>query len=231
MNFTPIRVQKVYEDIIEQFKNMIYSGQLKKGDKLPPERELCQILGVSRASMREALRAMEVMGIVDSRPGEGTYIVDEITSSIFKPLSLIIALEKNQDDFIELRKILESACAKKAAEKRTDEDLEKMQSQIKIMMESDNESERAEADKKLHRIISEATGNKLLIDMVEVIADGIEAYIKDARKKLMQDPGNVDALLQQHIAIYNHIKNKDGQAAAKEMEIHIDFVEEKLKSL
>ena len=138
MDFTPIRVQKVYEDIIEQFKNMIYSGQLKKGDKLPPERELCQILGVSRASMREALRAMEVMGIVDSRPGEGTYIVDEITSSIFKPLSLIIALEKNQDDFIELRKILESACAKKAAEMRTDEDLEKMQSQIKIMMESDN---------------------------------------------------------------------------------------------
>lgn len=104
MDFTPIRVQKVYEDIIEQFKNMIYSGQLQKGDKLPPERELCQMLDVSRASMREALRAMEVMGIVDSRPGEGTYIVDEITSSMFKPLSLIIALEKNQADFIELRK-------------------------------------------------------------------------------------------------------------------------------
>lgn len=66
MDFTPIKVQKVYEDIIEQFKNMIYSGQLQKGDKLPPERELCQMLGVSRASMREALRAMEVMGIVDS---------------------------------------------------------------------------------------------------------------------------------------------------------------------
>ncbi|NLU09727.1 MAG: FadR family transcriptional regulator [Tepidanaerobacter acetatoxydans] len=231
MDFTPIRVQKVYEDIIEQFKNMIYSGQLQKGDKLPPERELCQMLDVSRASMREALRAMEVMGIVDSRPGEGTYIVDEITSSMFKPLSLIIALEKNQADFIELRKILESACAKRAAEMRSDEDLEKMQSQIKIMMESDDEGRRAEADKKLHRIISEATGNKLLIDMVEVIADGIDAYIKDARKRLMQDPRNVDALLQQHIAICNHIKNKDGQAAAREMEMHIDFVEEKLKRL
>lgn len=114
---------------------------------------------------------------------------------------------------------------------RSDEDLEKMQSQIKIMMESDDEGRRAEADKKLHRIISEATGNKLLIDMVEVIADGIDAYIKDARKRLMQDPRNVDALLQQHIAICNHIKNKDGQAAAREMEMHIDFVEEKLKRL
>ncbi|MDI6602231.1 MAG: FadR/GntR family transcriptional regulator [Thermoanaerobacteraceae bacterium] len=231
MDFTPIKTQRVYKDIIEQFKMMIYNGNLKKGDRLPPERELCQILGVSRASMREALRSMEMMGIVESRPGEGTFIVNEVTSSILEPLSLIIALEKNQADFIELRKVLESACAKKTAERRTEDDLKKMMVQIKIMEESYDEGVRAEADRELHRIISAAAGNKLLIDMVEAIAGGIDNYIKGARRRLMKDPHNADILLEQHQAIYQYIKDRNGDAASREMERHIDFVEEKLKVL
>ena len=231
MEFTPLKPQKVYKDIIDQFSRMIYEGKLKKGDKLPPERQLCQMLNVSRASIREALRAMEIMGIVESRPGEGTFIVNEVTSSIFQPLSLLLALEKNQEDFAEIRKVLESASAKMAAQKRTEEHLVTMEELIKKMEESMTEDEKAVADKELHKAISVAAGNKLLADMVEAISVGIDLYIKDARARLMKDPQNSSKLLKQHKAIVQYIKERNGDAAAKEMERHINFVEERLRLL
>ncbi len=231
MEFTPIKTQRIYRDIIEQFKKMIYNGDLKKGDRLPPERLLCQKLGVSRASMREALRSMEIMGIIESRPGEGTFIVNEITGAMVEPFSMAIALEKNQSDFIEVRKILESACAMIAAARHTEEDIENMKDQISIMEKNSDDGVRADADKQLHRIISRSTGNKLLIDIVNAIADGIDSYIKDARNRMMRSEGSADELLKQHKKIVECIESGNGGAASKEMEQHIDFVEYKLKSL
>ena len=87
MDFKPIKSEKVYENVIRQMKENIYKGNLKKGTKLPSERELSSILGVSRAAVREALSALDVLGVVETKPGEGTYIVNDVSSAIRNALA------------------------------------------------------------------------------------------------------------------------------------------------
>jgi len=74
LGFRPIKTRKIYEEIVEQLKDMLSRGELRPGDRLPSEREMAESLGVSRASVREALTALEAIGILDIRPGEGTYV-------------------------------------------------------------------------------------------------------------------------------------------------------------
>lgn len=231
MKFETIKNERVYRMIVDQFAKMIYRGELKKGDKIPSERQLSQLLGVGRSSIREALSAMTLMGIIESRPGEGTFIINEISTSIIQPLSLVIALEKNHNDFIELRKILESECARIAAFRRSEKCLSKIENQLIIMEENNEEIVKAKADKEFHRAIIEATGNILMIDIIEAISEAIEIYIIDARKKLLRRSGNVEILLVQHRNIFKAIKNMDAERAHMEMKKHIDFVEEELKRI
>ena len=82
----PNKTTKVYEQVIEQIKSKIKSGEIKKGDRLPSEREMAESIGVSRASVREAIRALEVVGLVESRQGAGNYIKTNFDNSLFEPL-------------------------------------------------------------------------------------------------------------------------------------------------
>ncbi|MDD2422403.1 MAG: GntR family transcriptional regulator, partial [Heliobacteriaceae bacterium] len=95
MEFKPIKTRKIYEEIVEQLRALIAKGNLMPGDKLPSERELSERLGVSRASVREALTALEVMGILDVRPGDGTFVRETNQSSIIEPLAWVLAVERN----------------------------------------------------------------------------------------------------------------------------------------
>ena len=87
MDFKPIKAKKIYEEIVEQIRLLMAGGELKPGDKLLPERELADRLQVSRASVREAIRALEMMGFVEIRPGDGTFVRDRNTDEIIQPLS------------------------------------------------------------------------------------------------------------------------------------------------
>ncbi|MDD3363973.1 MAG: GntR family transcriptional regulator, partial [Syntrophomonas sp.] len=89
MSFHPIKTKKIYEEIVEQLKGMISTGDLQPGNKLPAERDMAESLGVSRASVREALTALETMGILDIRPGEGTFVRRTSDSETFEPLALL----------------------------------------------------------------------------------------------------------------------------------------------
>ncbi|MBX4264810.1 FadR/GntR family transcriptional regulator [Clostridium estertheticum] len=224
--FSPIKSTKVYEQVIDQIKNMIDQGMLKKGDKLPSERSLVQQLEVSRASIREALRALEVIGLIDCRQGEGSYIKESFQDNLFEPLSIMFMLEgSNQEEIWELRKIIEVEAAGLAAKRITNEQLNELSEITKRFMnsEGDEEAVTAEIDKEFHYKIAECSGNVLIFDILKTVATLVDHFIKDARKLIIVHEGNKEILFSQHNKIYLSIERHSSVEARKAMRIHLDF--------
>lgn len=116
MELKTVQTQKIYKNIVEQIVDLIHDGSLKKGDKLPPERSLAEMLNVSRTSVREALKVMEIMGIIEIRPGEGSVVSDfnvEPFLSMIWPV--ILANRDIEKDLQEFRKILEEGSIRRLA--------------------------------------------------------------------------------------------------------------------
>ena len=94
MDLAPIRSTRIYQEIVRQVKTMIAEGRLKSGDRLPPERELAEKFVVSRTSVREALRALESLGLLEIRPGEGTFVREVSVETLIEPLALVMASQR-----------------------------------------------------------------------------------------------------------------------------------------
>ena len=119
MDLTPIRTKRLYEEIVEQIRLLIADGKLKPGDKLLAERELADRFQVSRASVREAIRTLEMLGVIDIRPGEGTYIRETEADDIIRPLAMFMAVERSSViDMFEMRRIFETATARQVTRPR-----------------------------------------------------------------------------------------------------------------
>ncbi|MGD9343686.1 MAG: GntR family transcriptional regulator, partial [Desulfuromonadales bacterium] len=131
----PIRPKKISEEIVSQIKQLISKGDLKPGDRIPSERELATMLGVSRPSVREAIMVLEAMGFVESRQGGGTYVKALTEASIMNPLAKLV--EKRDPELLrslaEVRMGLESWSAYLAAQRATDADIAEMRRLYKIM--------------------------------------------------------------------------------------------------
>ncbi|SNX53526.1 FadR/GntR family transcriptional regulator [Thermoanaerobacterium sp. RBIITD] len=231
MDFKPVKSERVFENIIEQIKDNIYKGSLSKGSKLPSERDLSNILCASRASIREALSALEILGILETKPGGGTYIVNNVSHAIIETMSLALALENDETEFIELRKILESESAYIASQKHDDESILEMKKYFDMMGIKFDEEQNTYADKNFHRALCRATKNRLLYDIVEAVSIGIDNYIVNSRRRLMEDPKNLEILYNQHKNIYESIKEGKADDARRYVIEHINFVQEKLKEL
>lgn len=230
MNFKPVKTERIYENIIEQIKENIYNGTLKKGSKLPSERNFSEILNVSRSVVREALSALEILGIVETRPGEGTYIVNNISDAMIEILSLALALEHdNEDDFIGLRKILESECAYIAASMHDAATIEDIKKHFDMMGPQFDEEQNTLADRNFHRAIISASKNRLVVSLAKAISEGIDIYIISARRKLMSDKEKFDMLYYQHKKIFESIMDGKPEKAREFTAEHIDFVQRELK--
>ncbi|MGP3777948.1 FadR/GntR family transcriptional regulator [Halanaerobium saccharolyticum] len=227
MEFKQIKNNKVYEQIIEQIRELIYEGELKKGDKLPSERQLKKDLGVSRASIREAFSALEMIGLIESRPGEGTFIRDSFDEDFFNPLSLILLLNDNvAEELLELRRVLEIDCVKLAAERATAAEIEEMGLYIDDLLSSSGyEEESIKADKMFHYTIARASGNKVLLFFMRSISEAMDFHIKNTRTKLVSKEETMTQFAEQHQQIFKALKNHDPKKAGAEMRNHLDYVE------
>ena len=222
--FSPIKSTKVYEQVIDQIKNMIDQGILKKGDKLPSERNLVQQLEVSRASIREALRALEVVGLIECRQGEGSYIKASFQDNLFEPLSIMFMLEgSNQEEIWELRKIMEVEAAGLASKRITDEQLLELKELTQKFLNCDDEDINSEIDKNFHYKIAECSGNVLIFDILKTVSTLVDHFIKDARKLIIVHEGNKEILFSQHNEIYLAMERHSSSDARKAMRIHLDF--------
>jgi GntR family transcriptional repressor for pyruvate dehydrogenase complex len=223
--FTPVKNTKVYEQVIEQIKEMIVSGKLKKGDKLPPERELVEQLQVSRTSIREAIRALQIIGLVECKQGGGNFIRESFENSLFEPLSIMFVLQNSRpEEILELRKIVEVETAALAAEKIEEKELQEIQSILEQMRESDDEEKNTLLDKELHYKIAHASRNFLVVNVLSAISSLVDSFIKDAREMILKQNENKEVLLYHHENIYHALLEHDKGKAAKAMRKHLDFI-------
>ncbi|GAB6086865.1 FadR/GntR family transcriptional regulator [Alkaliphilus crotonatoxidans] len=224
--FKPIKTKRVYEQIVDQIRQLIKRGDLKPGDKLMSERELSELLGVSRTSVREALSALDFLGILESRQGEGTFIANVSEQSLIEPLALIMTMDREAGlELLEVRKMLEVEAAELAAVRSTEESLVQMKEAL-LLMEQDLKQQRLgeESDAKFHYLIAEATKNKVLVKLMNTISDLLVQNMRTSRQYLYTSEGNAEKLYQQHLNIYHAIKQGDSDLAKQEMFNHLDFV-------
>ncbi len=226
---TPTKETKVYELIVEEIKNRISLGILKKGDKLPTERDLAEQLKLSRASIREAIRALEVIGLVECRQGAGNYIKESFEDSLFEPLSMMFILEdSNTQDILEIREALELQTVVQASKKITVGELKQLEKILVDMKGCTSEVLNVQLDKKFHYTIAKASRNKIIINVLSVISQLIDELIKDSREKILADEANRVRLTKNHELIYEALRDKDTAKAYNVMREHFRLIHENI---
>ncbi|MFZ5652011.1 MAG: FadR/GntR family transcriptional regulator [Bacillota bacterium] len=227
MELKPVKTKKIYEEIIDQVKALIADGTLSPGDRLIPERELAEKLKVGRSAVREAIRALGAMGIVEIKPGEGTFITESNTNPFMDMLAYLLVAERDSvRELLELRKILEVEAAGLAAIRHTAEGLKSMEAHLEQMKIDIINGELGEqADMNFHFAVAEATQNSLLVKLMNTIADTMRSGLRTAREQIYRTPGNPERLLREHYEIFDQIKNSNPEAARRTMFEHLEKVE------
>jgi len=215
----PVSRPRLYEQVAQQILTWVRDSDLKAGDRLPPERDLAARLGVSRATVSQALVAMEVVGIVHVRHGDGAVLVDSMGSS-----RVVAALRRHAQqlpDIVDAREALESKLAALAAVRRTDEDLARIDAAIAAMEGDIKAGGRGEeGDESFHGAVTIAGHSRLLLRLMNEISD----LIKETRIESLSQPGRPLESLDGHRAIADAIRRQDPEAAAAAMCAHVDKV-------
>ncbi len=232
--FKPIRPKKISEEIVEQIKELISQGELRPGERIPSERDLATMLGVSRPSVREAIMVLEAMGFVDSRQGGGTYVRSLTQSSLADPLSNLVG-EKDPrmlHALAEVRMGLETWSAFLAAKRARPEQIARMRELYRTMEEqAKGGGWDADVDAQFHYAITAATQNILQVHVLNTIHSVFHATIQVALTEFYRKEGYLDLLLTQHREILEAIADHDPERAREKMMIHLSLVEEKLAQM
>lgn len=225
--FIAIKRTVLSQEIAHRILNFIHDGHIQPGERLPPERELATLLGVSRPSVREALRALQLMNIIEIRPGDGTYVGSLEPDKLAQPLEQILRLLQDVSyiEVLETRRLLESAIAELAAERMSAESLQKLEACIEKAEKGVNDPEAfLAADIELHSLIVEATGNPLLMSLYGSIAHlGIAT-----RERTGYIPGVREQTLDHHKKIVKALRERDQTKSRKAMHDHLLDVEKAL---
>lgn len=228
----PIKTKKIYEEIVEQIIKLIQEGQLKPGDKLPPERDLVKSFNVSRASIREALSALQIMGLLDVRTGEGTYICNAKSESGGAPFHWVFPREKTiTNEIFEVRKILEVQTAGFAAERATEEEILELGLIHETMKKDFTESGiiREELDYDFHYQILKSTHNRITASIIDTIEEQFQMLNSIEKAKYHQDYHLAKQIIVEHQKIYYAIKMRDAVKSKASMLKHLSTIEKYLK--
>jgi DNA-binding FadR family transcriptional regulator len=231
---SPIKPQKIYTQIVEKFINLIEQGIFNPGMQLPSERELARQLGVSRASLRESLTVMQMMGLVETVSGAGTFIAKEQKAT---PLNYSLPnLGESPFVILQARKVIEPTVAALAATQRKHASVKKI-TEILAWVESDRSENQilcdvfSESDRQFHLEIARATGNPILVATQEMIHGlmGQPLWLALMRHSSISTPGRFEEALKEHHGIFEAIQNKDEQLASIRMKAHLYRVEKIMK--
>lgn len=223
--FSNIENKSVSQIIIEQIQNMIINGTLKSGDKLPPERQLTEELGVGRPALREALKALEVIGLIERRHGQGNFITNNIENSFYKPLSLSFKLNNGSiEELFGFRELLEKYTAKQASLRVTQEDIEKLLEIHNQMINEPDNDKKAEYDKAFHYYIAKISGNKLIISIIGSISYLMDILIDKSVYISLYTDYSIDNLYSEHMKIIEAIRSNNQEAAMQAMSNHLNNI-------
>jgi GntR family transcriptional regulator, transcriptional repressor for pyruvate dehydrogenase complex len=224
--FEPVKRTKVYAEVASQISRLIEAGRFKPGDRLPPERDLAEMFGVSRTSVRDAIRVLEMRGFVEPRHGEGTLVKQVPIDAIVGPLADALVSSKNLTaDLFDMRKMLEPPLARAASLRATAEDLKVMKDILKRQAERVRAGEIAiEEDNAFHYQIATAARNQVVLAVMDLVME----LLQESRARSLQGPGRAGKSLDGHRRILFAIRNGDPDLAAEAMRLHIEEIEQVL---
>lgn len=226
--FNIVRPQPIFEQIIEHLKFQIANGALQIGDRLPPERKLAEIMGVNRHTVREALKVLEYMGVVEGKTGVGTIVHNVGQNHLADQISQAAEFAPNHflSELMELRLILEPGIASLAAERVTEEDIAVMNEAMDdFKKEFKNGAVVSDADERLHIALAHATKNSTIVRLTAPILLMLSKY---REKSLMREERRAETY-REHEKIFLAVKNRRPKEARSAMEFHLEKVKQILK--
>jgi GntR family transcriptional repressor for pyruvate dehydrogenase complex len=223
MDIAPVKSTRIYEEIVRQIKSMIGEGRLKSGDQLPPERDLAEKFLVSRTSVREALRALESVGLIEIRPGEGTFVREVSVDALVEPLALVLLSQREMiGELFEARRLLEPAIAALAARRATREEVQEME---RLLDEQAREIHAGNTglaqDAAFHAAIGTAAHNRAITRIVHAVMD----LLAQSREEAISTPGRPTRSHEDHRRILDAIRAGDAGGAERAMLDHVVAVE------
>lgn len=225
-SFEPIKKTAIAEEISARLLFLIKEKQLKPGDRLPPERELAASMEVSRPSLREALRALAMMNVVETRQGDGTYITSLAPDLLVEPLDFVISLDDSaMHHLFEVRRLVEVGMASLAARRITDKQIDALETLLaESRLVQDDPLAFLAVDLSIHETIAEAAGNPLL----KRIMSSLSRLALASRRRTGVMPQVRQRSVDDHRAIVAALRAHDDEAAAQAMLEHLDHVEHSL---
>ena len=229
-NFSQIEIESPVDKIIRQIRDLITTGQLKPGDRLPPERKLSEKLGVGRTHLRDALKKLEFYGILKTHPQSGTVVAGMGLPALEGLITDMLGLRGNDfKSLVESRVILETNIAQLAAENRTEKDLHEIETALIAHRDRLKFDEHAvEEDLLFHLRIAEASKNSVLNSLMLIITPDIMQYFK---KHNVCGEGRAEVAVKQHEKILEHIKNQDPIKVGASIKEHLRDIREYVKTI
>jgi len=229
--YTPIQSAKVFERVAEQVEKRILDGELRKGDRLPTERDMAEQFQVSRTAVREAMKILAQKGLVDMRPGRGTIVIDGARKAMQNSIDLLMKMKLGEvggsDNLVEVRTILEIEIAALAAARATEKEIAAMREAIRVMDESLNDADAyIVADNSFHEALAQATQNALILILIKSIVN----LLSEQRKQIFAVEGGPQRGQIHHRRILESIIRRDPEAARAAMGSHLQQVREDVRA-
>jgi GntR family transcriptional repressor for pyruvate dehydrogenase complex len=224
----PIRKTRVHEEIANRIRQLILEGTVPLDRPLPSERVLARRFGVSRGSVRDALRSLEMLGLLDMRHGQGTFPRELSVDRLVTPLTSVLTYQRDlQDELMDVRRMFEPVVARVAATRMTDDD------EAAVQRVLDRQRRRLAAgqstiaeDTEFHAAIARATHNRVLMRLMETLNE----LLKESRKLTLRQKGRPQRSFEGHQAIVKAMRRRDPDAAERAMQEHIERIGELLQS-
>ncbi|MDI2129473.1 FadR/GntR family transcriptional regulator [Yinghuangia seranimata] len=225
-DWRPVRRVRAHEEVLARIEEQIAAGRLKAGDRLPGERQLAESLGVSRASVREALRVLEAMGVLVSTTGRGPDAGAVLTARPADALADVLRLQLglaafSLHDIVETRRVIETWAARSAAAQATPEDVERLRDAVSRMAGPDLTPDRFnQADADFHLALAEASGNTLIATLMHGLRDAVGRHAVEAVERLGW-PESAELLRTDHHRIVEAVAAGRADKAAQAVDEHL----------
>jgi len=225
--YKTLRPKKLSEEVVNHFTELILQKQLRPGDRLPPERQLAEELGVSRTALREAVKMLQEKGLLDSKQGSGTFVRSLSADALAESLTLYVQSDESRYlELMELRSILDVELAGRLAETAIEHHIATLDKHVERMWHLlDKPDEFAAEDVAFHLDFYRAMDNSVLMSIVQPIMVLLEA----AMRVTFDAPGSTESSLRRHVALMDRIRARDGEGARRTMGAIISRGEERVR--
>jgi GntR family transcriptional repressor for pyruvate dehydrogenase complex len=218
----PIKKTRLAEEIADRIRRLILDGAFPADHSLPSERALAQRFGVSRGSIRDAIRVLETIGLLDSRHGQGTFTRELDVTRLVAPLASVLTYRHDlQAELMDVRRLLEPAVAHAAAARVTDDEITELDRIVAAQRRKRRAGQSAIVeDTAFHAAIARATRNRVLVSIMETLNE----LLVESRKLALDQKGRPERSIKGHDAVLAALRRRDGNAAARAMRDHIDQI-------